>query len=209
MKKKMTTNVIVTYADLHKNKDLFEANHQDYQHCLDVDIFVTDKDTQDDVFWKIVDAVQDDYRNNNMECLGQPVQDIEYLRWICKISTASNWSVWEELTGKTLDPTHSGKFYFARDPKTMSEMELAIEKKYGWGSHPDAWVPEPTEEEKAMYKEWDLAQQIEQMFADSIQRGTPVPFFDSAEEMIKDIKDKHGSLTEGLKEFGKRQEETA
>ena len=186
----MKTNVILTYNGL--SDGLLTRNDGDHQTIIDVCCVVKSTDTEKQVWDKIVKQI---FRR----------MDADFIPYVCKISTASNWMVWEELTGNIFNPHFDGKFFFGREDMNVREKEY--ETLYGFGTAEDCWVEPPTAEEKEHLAKWSMIAQLNQLMkkvesgeyteqekdiADSIEKSG------SVKQFVDAIEQKYGSISKSL-----------
>jgi hypothetical protein len=125
----MAVNVIMTFND--------ENKWGDTQEFLDIKLPVSSSEQNavkfiDKKLFKRIEA--------KCQVLGRDP------RQLIKISTASNWRLFEEKTGKSsLDSLgHSCKWHFGQGRLDLDEWETELASKYGFGNAADlSWVNEP------------------------------------------------------------------
>lgn len=145
-RRKIKSNVIVTYNNL--PQDLLEVTMDEHQAVIDVDFWVNEKTTEKQVWTKIISETIRHIPGAGNNAFFQH-HNAFLQNYICKISTATSWEVWEKLTGKKRDTNFDGKFYFARNPQHMTDIEKWGAEYWVIGTAKDAYVQDLTPEEKA------------------------------------------------------------
>lgn len=146
-RRKLQSNVIVTYNNLPEH--LYEANDDNEQAVYNISFWVDEKTTEEQVWMQMLRETMQHIPGFGNDVFPQYKHKDFLHQHICKISTATNWNVWEKLTGKKRDTDFDGKFYFARNPQHMTDIEKWATKYLNIGIAKDAYVQDLTPEEKA------------------------------------------------------------